>query len=68
MQSTDYIKLDDPSLFEERRRLREELEELPPCHTDRGRLAGQFDAVTQEFDRRARGAWATGGQDEGCRS
>ncbi len=56
MQSTDYTRLDDPELFEERRRVREKLERLPPHHADRVRLAGQLDAMTEEFGRRARAA------------
>jgi hypothetical protein len=57
MQSTDYTQLDDPELFEERRHMREKLERLPAHHADRARLARQFDAMTEEFDRRARSAW-----------
>ena len=54
---TDYAKLADPELFEERRRVREELEALPKHHADRGRLGRALDALTEEFDRRARSAW-----------
>jgi hypothetical protein len=54
---TDYAKLADPELFEERRRVREELAALPKCHAGRRRLSRVLDALTEEFDRRARSAW-----------
>ena len=54
---TDYAGLDDPELFEERRRVREELAALPKHHADRGRLSRALEALTEEFDRRARSAW-----------
>ena len=57
MQSTDYTRLDDPELFQERRHVREKLERLPPHHAGRVRLAAQLGAMTEEFDRRARAAW-----------
>jgi hypothetical protein len=59
MASTDedYTQLDDPELFEERRRVRERLQSLPPRHVDRTRLTAVLDALTTEFDRRARTAW-----------
>jgi hypothetical protein len=55
--AADYTRLDDPDLFEERRHVREKLERLPACHTDRTRLTAVLDALTHEFDRRARSAW-----------
>jgi hypothetical protein len=54
---TDYAKLADPDLFAERRRVREELAALPEHHADRGRLSRAMEALTEEFDRRARRAW-----------
>ena len=54
---TEYAKLADPELFEERRRVRDELEALPKYHDDRGRLSLALAALTEEFDRRARDAW-----------
>ena len=54
---TDYAKLADPELFEERRRVREALAALPAHHADRGRLRLALAALTEEFDRRARSAW-----------
>jgi hypothetical protein len=58
MSSTqDYRQLADPELFAERRRVRKQLEALPPRHAGRALLAQAYDALTQEFDRRARSAW-----------
>jgi hypothetical protein len=59
MTSTDedYSQLDDPDLFAERRHVREKLETLPSRHVDRTRLTAVLDALTTEFDRRARSAW-----------
>ena len=54
---TDYTHLDDPALFAERRRVRETLEHLPEGHTDRQALNQAYEALTSEFDRRARAAW-----------
>ena len=56
-QATDYTQLDDPELFSERRHVREKLERLPARHADRTRLTAVLDALTNEFDRRARSAW-----------
>lgn len=53
----DVTRLDDPELFEERRRVREKIDALPRCHPGRLPLAQVYDALTQEFDRRARSAW-----------
>lgn len=57
MQSTDYTKLDDPEFFEERRRVREELERLPEHHADRATLAALLEEMTDEFVKRAASAW-----------
>ena len=51
--ATDLTKLDDHELFEECRRVNEELAALPARHADRGRLTQVYDALTDEFDRRA---------------
>jgi hypothetical protein len=56
-QAADYTQLDDPDLFDERRHVREKLERLPARHADRTRLTKVLDALTDEFDRRARSAW-----------
>jgi hypothetical protein len=37
--------------------VREKLERLPARHTDRTQLTAVLDALTNEFDRRARSAW-----------
>jgi hypothetical protein len=55
--AADYTQLDDPDLFDERRHVREKLERLPPRHPGRTRLTAVLDALTDEFDRRARSAW-----------
>ena len=56
--TADYTQLDDPDLFEERRHVREKLASLPATHADRTRLTTTLDALTSEFDRRARAEWA----------
>lgn len=53
----DYAQLDDPEFFSERRRVRERLESLPAGHADRAALARLYDAMTDEFTRRAARAW-----------
>jgi hypothetical protein len=55
--AADYTQLDDPDLFEERRHVRERLQSLPARHAERARLTAVLDALTTEFDRRARAAW-----------
>lgn len=55
--ATDYTKLDDHELFEECRRVHERLVALPALHADRVRLTRVYDALTDEFDHRARAAW-----------
>jgi hypothetical protein len=55
--AADYSQLDDPGLFAERRRVRERLQSLPAHHAERARLTAVLDALTNEFDRRARAAW-----------
>jgi hypothetical protein len=57
MQITDYTQLDDPEFFEERRHVREKLERLPEHHVDRATLTEVYNAMTEEFTRRARSAW-----------
>lgn len=55
--STDYTQLDDQEFFEERRRVREELERMSRQHADRAALAEIYDAMTDEFVKRAASAW-----------
>jgi hypothetical protein len=54
----NYTQLDDPDLFGECRHVRAKLECLPAHHSDRTRLTAVLKALTDEFDRRARDAWA----------
>jgi hypothetical protein len=54
---TDYSQLTDPEFFATRRRVREALERLPAHHADRDSLTEAYNALTDEFTRRARSAW-----------
>jgi hypothetical protein len=56
---SDIAKMDDPVLLSERRRVRELLEHEPESGSPD--LAGLYDALTAEFDRRASGAWGKPG-------
>jgi hypothetical protein len=61
MGRTERIRqLDDPEFLEERRRVREALEHAPADAVGRAELAAPYDALTEEFDRRARAAWIPG--------
>ena len=53
----DYRKLGDPEFLEERARVRDLLERTPEESADRAELASRFEAMNDEFDRRARHAW-----------
>ena len=55
--TADFIKLDDPALIEERRRVREQFERLPARDAERIDLEARFDLMTRELDRRAAVAW-----------
>jgi hypothetical protein len=57
---TDFVKLDDPEFFEERRHVRELLERLPEHHIDRESLAELYEAMTDELTKRAASAWQAG--------
>jgi hypothetical protein len=54
---TDPAALDDDQLISQRAALRGRLELLPPNARQRAALARQYEALTGEFDRRARAAW-----------
>jgi hypothetical protein len=54
----DFHALDDPAFLAERRRVRELLEHCPENSADRTDLEQVYAAMTDEFDCRARGAWA----------
>jgi hypothetical protein len=49
--------LDDIAFLDERRRVREVLEQVPEQERD-PELAARYERLTEEFDRRARAAWA----------
>jgi uncharacterized protein (DUF3084 family) len=53
----DPTALDDDQLISQRAALRARLEQLPQRARKRAALAQQYDALTREFDRRARAAW-----------
>lgn len=56
-EQADFTRLNDPEFFSQRRRVRERLECLPEHHADRVALARLYDAMTEEFTRRAASAW-----------
>jgi hypothetical protein len=56
-QPSDLTKLDDPAFLAERARIRRLLEEAPDNAAGRGELQRLYEAMTDEFCRRARGAW-----------
>ena len=53
----DLATLDDDQLISQRATLRARLEQLPPQARKRTALAQRHDALTREYDRRARAAW-----------
>jgi hypothetical protein len=59
--AADYARLADPDLFDERRRLRDKLADLPARHPGRAQLTVTLGILTDEFDRRARAAWQAAG-------
>jgi hypothetical protein len=54
----DFMKLDDPSFLDERARLRGLLADEPDNEAGREELQRRYDAMTEEFCRRARISWA----------
>jgi hypothetical protein len=50
----EFTRLDDPAFLAERRRVREELQEL----------IERYRRINEEFDRRARVTWATAGRQQ----
>src|ERR1700730_944764 len=52
--------LDDPAFLAERARLRSRLERVPENAVGRPRLERLYEAMTEEFCRRARLAWTRG--------
>lgn len=57
----DFTELDDPQFLSARARLRQRLAELPEDHADRAELQLVYEAMTSEFDRRARRSWTQAG-------
>jgi hypothetical protein len=55
---TDYEQLDDTAFIEERRRVREQLEQLPEQDPRRDALTELSQVLDLEFTRRARAAWS----------
>jgi hypothetical protein len=55
----DFTQLDDPSFLTERARLRGLLEGQPADESSRAELQQRYEAMTAEFCRRARIAWAS---------
>jgi hypothetical protein len=53
----DFRLLDDPAFLDERARLRERLEHVPENAIGRAELERVYEAMTEEFCRRARIAW-----------
>jgi hypothetical protein len=56
----DFTQLDDPTFLAERRRVREELEHTPQNAVS-PETAARYQAMNEEFIRRARLAWAQAG-------
>jgi hypothetical protein len=57
VRERDLTKLADDQLINQRKALRIRLEQLPLHVRQRASLAIRYDALTDEFDRRARAAW-----------
>ena len=55
--SGDFRHLDDPAFLDERARLRRRLEHVPKNAIGRAELERVYEAMTEEFCRRARIAW-----------
>jgi hypothetical protein len=56
-EPADFNQLDDPAFLAERARLRHRLAHVPENAAGRPRLERLYDAMTEEFCRRARIAW-----------
>jgi hypothetical protein len=54
--SDDFTQLDDPAFLTERRRMRDELEHAPE-HAVSPEMTARYQAMNEEFLRRARLAW-----------
>jgi hypothetical protein len=58
-EPTDFAHLDDPAFLNERACLRGRLEQLPETGRSRAELERLYEAMTDEFLRRASIAWAS---------
>ena len=58
-EPADFTQLDDPAFLDERARLRDRLEHVPENAIGRAGLERLYEAMTEEFLRRARVAWTT---------
>jgi hypothetical protein len=58
-EPTDFTDLDDPAFLNERARLRGRLERTPENTRGRTELERLYEAMTEEFLRRARNAWTS---------
>jgi hypothetical protein len=56
-ESPDLTTMDDPEFLAERRRIRIMVERTPP-HERSPELTARYQRLNDEFDRRARAAWA----------
>jgi hypothetical protein len=56
--ASDFSYLDDPAFLDERARVRRQLEHVPQNAVGRRELERVYEAMTVEFCRRARIAWA----------
>jgi hypothetical protein len=54
----EFSGLNDREFFEERRHVRQQLEQLPPAHADRAKLTALYEAMTDELTKRAAAAWS----------
>jgi hypothetical protein len=57
--SSHFRDLDDPTFLAERRRVRELFANCQESSPERAELELTYGAMTDEFDRRARGAWTS---------
>ena len=58
-EPADFTQLDAPAFLDERARLRDRLEHVPENAIGRTGLERLYEAMTDEFLRRARVAWTT---------
>jgi hypothetical protein len=61
---SDFLTLDAPEFLAAYSGTRRQMERLPEHSPDRSWLAALYEAMTAEFDRRARRAWTQAGQPE----